>query len=215
MKWVVGALVLVNAGLFLWATGHKGLAGTSEPARAVVNAESMQLISETRPPATAASPAAGARLCFRIGPFVTENDMDRAGQHLYELAVPFNRRNVPSRDIRTYRVYLGPFTTDSAIEAQRDLLRAGGVTDHYVKREPGGNDIISLGLFSQQSSAERMRAELEKKNFKPSTRPEDRALGATYWLELTNSDANKRARADLAASQWPEPRAVVKQFPCT
>lgn len=215
LKWVVAGLALLNTGLFLWATGHKGLsAGDVAAARPLVNADAMRLLGEM----TAAQPAAREGripgLCFRVGPFPTESDMSRIGERFAELRIPYRQRTVPPREIRAHRVYIGPYTTAVDIQAQRNLLRASGVSEHYVKHEGGGRDIISLGLFAQKKGAETLVKQLQAKNIKALVRPEDRVLASNYWVELRIEESDQRARAALEQISWPGSRAKLRQYPC-
>jgi len=213
LKWIVAALALVNAGLFLWATGHRGLSGGDAAARQIINPDAMRLLSEVSP-RTPAPSSDSPRLCFRVGPFLDRAQMERAGQNLDELQVPFHERTVPAREIRAHRVYVGPYTTPTAIAAQRKLLNASGITDHYVKRENGGQDVISLGLFSQKTGAEALLKDLQAKNIKAQIRVEDRELAPTYWIELRDSAANQRVETALRQRRWDGARAKIRQYPC-
>jgi hypothetical protein len=214
LKWVVAGLVLLNVALVLWATGHKGLSGSGATARQTINPEAMVLVAEIASSRSAAEASRAASLCFRVGPFVTTEQMDQAGDTLRGLSVPFETRTVPAREIRAYRVFLGPFSSASAVEVQRQLLRTSGVTDHYVKRENEGKSVISLGLFSRKAGAEEVVRFMQAKNIQAKMRSEDQRLATTYWLELRNSRANQAVVAELKQARWAAERAKLRQYPC-
>lgn len=212
MKWLVGVLLLLNVALFLWATGHQPTSGPDSTSfRQPVNPAGMRLLSEVARP----EPGTGLQTgCYRVGPFYDQNAVALAGQKLDILRVPFRQRTVKERELRAYRVFVGPYSTESAIETQRNLLRAGGITDHYIKRESEGTSLISLGLFSQKSGADAFVRELEGKRINAQLRTEDRVLGPTFWLELDDRDANRAATGGLEQTGWGDPRANLRPLPC-
>ncbi len=209
MKWVFGLLLIANVGLYLWATGHKSAPVSSS--RAVVNAEGMRLLQEQP-----LSPGTkNESVCYRIGPFEEERGSADAAARLNELFVPYKALKVNKREVRAYRVYLGPYGTPGEIELQRELLRKNGVNEHYVKSESETRDVISLGLFSQKARAEEFRVELSGKSIEAKTRPENRTLGPTYWLELRDIDPQPTVMTALRESRWRDDKARLRVFPCS
>ena len=154
-------------------------------------------------------------LCLRIGPFFDQRLASKTGEKLTALSVPFDTRSVKARKIRAHRVYLGPFAASSEIDAQRKSLTDAGIKDHYVKRQAGEQEIISLGLFTQSNGAEALVQELKEKNIQARTRPEDRTLKPTFWLELRDTKANESAQSELAGETWGDERAKLSEFPCS
>ena len=227
MKWIAGILLLCNAGLFLWNFGTRPDA--TEFVRPPVNGETMMLLSEMMPAqsaprkqtkkqpenATAVELPVEPTLCLRIGPFHDINEVTDSGDRLKQLSLPFESRTVKAREIRAYRVYIGPFSNQQAIEVQRQLLNESGVTDHYVKRQAGEKDIISLGLFSQNTGADALVRDLKSKTVTALTRVEERTLSSTHWLELRDSKANRAARAQLSSLEWGDERTKLSEFPCS
>lgn len=215
--------MICNAAVFLWATGHRP--ASTKFIRPPVAGETMMLLSELRPvqstPTVAEQtggeePSPPQPMCLRIGPFENEKLAKETASRLRTLSLQVESRAVKERKIRTYRVYLGPFDSQSAIDAQRQLLNNNGVQDHYVKRQPGERDIISLGLFSQGTGAEALVGELGAMNITAHTRHEDRTLEPTFWLELQDPEANKKSRAELAAVRnWGDGRTKLSEFPCS
>ncbi len=208
MKWFLALLVLLNVGMYLWATGHKSTSSSS--VRAMVNADGMRLLSEL----SAERDNRSASSCYRIGPFYDERGSVKAVGALNELSVPHTALTIKQREVRAYRVYLGPFNTSEQIEQQRNLLRNNGIYEHYVKSEPSSQDVISLGLFSQQARAEEFMHDLLERDVRAQTRPEDRTLGPTYWLELQDVAPNQGVLAVLRETKWAGDRARLRVFPC-
>lgn len=211
MKWLAGFLLLLNTAMFLWATGHDPGGASSASAYPVVNAESMRLLDEVRSEAAVAPDA--ERRCLRVGPFSSAAVAAVAAQTLDAMSVEYNRRTVASREIRTFRVFLGPFESQSALDMQRRLLEAAGVEDYYVKRENGGG-IISLGLFSQGDGAEVMRRNLAADGIEARLRTEERVLESNFWLEVNDPAVAGEIPRELAQASWGESDARVRRYEC-
>ena len=219
MKWVFGTLLLFNVGLYLWTYGHRP--DSTEFIRPPVNGETMMLLSEMAPvksetkvEATDDQPVE-LTYCLRIGPFFDIKLASESGDRLAKLALPFEARSVKAREIRAYRVYLGPFDTSTAVQEQRAVLSENGVTEHYVKKQSGQGDIVSLGLFIQSDGADSLLSELKSKNIEAQIRTEDRTLEPTYWLELRDTKANHQSQPKLAVMKWGDERTKLSEFPCT
>ena len=209
MKWVLAILVVLNVGMYLWATGHKN---TSTPLlRSVINADRMSLLSES----SGSRSDRQSTSCYRIGPFSEKSGSANAVEKLNDLSVTYTTLTVKIREVRAYRVYLGPFSTQDQIEQQRDVLRNSGINEHYVKSESRNTDVISLGLFSQRGRAEEFMQALRRKNIVAKTRPENRTLGPTYWLELRDNDTKQEILSTLRETQWKGDQARLRAFPCS
>lgn len=212
MKWFAGLLCLINAALFLWATGYDPGRTVSASAYPVVSAEGMRLLSEVKASAEAAS--GDKTQCARIGPFVSSAVAALAAQKLDSMSMAYTRRTVKSREIRAFRVYLGPFSTESAITAQRRLLESSGISDFYVKRDEQGGGIISLGLFSQRDGAELLLGKLQGQDIQAKLLPEDRVLKPNYWLEIGDPSVAKGVPVELAQASWGEAGAEIRRYDC-
>jgi len=241
MKWIVGVLVLVNAGLFLWATGQRP--SSTEFIRPTVNGETMMLLSEMLPaqPTAVVTPVMDKQepevnqqprgeqqveqqpvladqppsLCLRIGPFYDKKLAEKTENRLQSMSLLVSSRTVKAREIRAYRVFLGPFETRSEIDRLRKELISKGIKDHYVKRESGQKDIISLGLFIQKSGAKSLVDQLKRNNVPARSKPEDRVMDPTIWLELKDTAANQKVQPELAAiNTWGDARTRLSEYPC-
>lgn len=212
MKWVFGFLLVLNVALVLWATGHRGPSHPDvAPPLPPVNPASMLLLTEQ---VRITRAAAGLATCMRVGPFESESNAAKAARTLDELDISYVSRAVRGRRIQAYRVYLGPFDDQSAANQARSMLRARGVKDYYALRQSNGDVVVSLALFSQQSSADSYIKELEAKNVLAKSRPEDQAIAASYWLELRDRRPVGALRAQLRGVDWMEPSATLRHSPC-
>lgn len=213
MKWLAGFLLLLNAALFLWATGHDPGRPASASAYPVVSAESMRLLSEVK--AELGASRDDAARCIRVGPFVSSAVVALAAQKLDAMSLRYSRRTVKSREIRAFRVFLGPLESESAIETQRRLLEAAGIGDYYVKRDEEGNGIVSLGLFSQEEGAEAMRRKLAEAGVDARLRTEERLLKPTFWLEVNDPAVAGTIPPELDGASWGEEEARVRRYECS
>lgn len=209
MKWVFAILVVLNVCLYLWATGHKNI--SSPLLRPVINSQGMRLLSEIY----GSQSDRQSTSCYRIGPFSEKSGSTNAVGKLEALSVPYTALTIKVRELRAYRVYLGPFTTQGQIEQQREVLRNSRVNEHYVKSESRDKDVISLGLFSQRGRAGEFIDTLRRKNIVAKIRPENRTLGPTHWLELRDSDTNQEVLGALRETRWVGDQARLRSFPCS
>ncbi|MBS1270678.1 MAG: hypothetical protein MAG794_01644 [Gammaproteobacteria bacterium] len=212
MKWLVGLLFLLNAGLFLWATGHNPGSPDLASDYPVVSEESMSLLSEYK--ARNGSTPDTAPRCVRIGPFVDSAILALATQKLDAMSLDYARRTVESREIRAYRVFVGPFESQSAVEAQQQLLEDTGIEGYYVKHDEEGGSIVSFGLFSQRDGAEALLGKLKRIGVRAKLRTEDRILKPTFWLEIDDPAVFPDVPSDLVQARWGEKGAQVRRYGC-
>lgn len=212
VRWVVGFLVLFNAGLFLWATGHAPRRSATGSGYPIVSAESMRLLSEVKE--QNGSPAGGRLRCARIGPFTHSAVADLAAQKLDAMSLHYSRRTVKPREIRAFRVFLGPFESEAAIDAQRRLLDSAGIKDYYVKHDEPGGGIISLGLFSQRDRAQALLDKLGRAEVQARLRTEKRVLQPTFWLEIDDPAVAHGIPPELARASWGDEGARITRYAC-
>jgi len=210
MKWAVAALVLLNAALFLWATGFGPQSDGRSNAYPVISEESMRLVSEVAP----GGDIPDESRCARLGPFSSSAVASLAAQKLDAMGLSYSRRTVEAREIRAHRVYLGPFQDDAELADGRRELEARGLDDHYVKREDSGGDIVSLGLFSRRTGALARMERLQEAGIEARLRSEDRLLAPDYWLEIDDPALADGLPAELRQVSWGDAAARIRPYAC-
>jgi hypothetical protein len=208
VKWIFLCLILVNVALYLWATGHEETAVTSAPpAAAPVAPRSMELVAE-QDGSAAASDQSG---CVRIGPFSSEATYSDAIRKLSALEIPFSRKAVSTRELKTYRVYIGPYPSQDQLQSARTDLERRGM-DHYLLEDADGR-VLSLGLFSQPGPAAQFVADLAADGFAAKARAEIRTLGPLRWVEVRSAD-RESVTAQLRQTEWDDAMVSVREIPC-
>ena len=225
MRWLVAFLVLGNVGMYLWVTGlHEEASVNKYLSKPAVNISSMRLLNEpmiSNPNSAETNSGQNLKvgktgsICLRIGPFALQNSMLAASRRLEQLNLEYRSKSVKARKIRAYRVYLGPYQNAAALVSARERLNTLGVKDHYVVRDSDVESAISLGLFSQNKTADNFLRSLKSKNIVAQTRPEMRTLDGSYWLEIRGIGRRGQARDAIQGLQWNDSRTKIKEFQCS
>ena len=150
----------------------------------------LRLLSESRhaahtveaPPAAAATAPNSHDACSTLGPFITTVDMRAAMQALSPHVARIQYRGEQVRRSHGYWVYL-PAAADreGALDAARRLA-AKGIHDYYVVTAGDSQNTISLGLFNDQSNAEKRLAQLQALDF--AAKVEQRVeTEPAYWVD--------------------------------
>jgi len=120
--------------------------------------------------------------CHSIGTFPTQADVRAAISTLTPLTRRIQFREAHATQARGYWVYLPALQTrEQALTAAR-ALSSKGVRDYYVVTAGDQQNTISLGLFRDQSNAERRRAEIAALGFAPQSIARTEEL-PVYWLD--------------------------------
>ncbi len=120
--------------------------------------------------------------CVSLGPFPTQADMRRAMNRLTPLVERIQFREVRATQPRGYWVFLPALPTREQALAIARQLSSKGVRDYYVVTAGDQQNTISLGLFRDQSNAERRRAEIAAQGFKPELVQRSEEL-PVYWID--------------------------------
>jgi hypothetical protein len=222
LKWVFGALVLANLGLWMWASWYRE--APLEETRAAlmpVAPEKLRLLSEANvklqprkapPPANAGLTANAAPACFHIGPFIDAALADKAGTKLKQWNLDFARRREDSRKISGYRVYLPPFASQKAAERKRQELTRLGFKDHALYQDENGRNAISLGLFSIEANADGRVRDLAAKGVKARVQAlhEERRL---FWLDI-DKPVPAEVSARVKNADWGDKDARARETAC-
>lgn len=182
MRAVLLILLLVNLAFFAWA---QWLApkGAALPVSPKVDAPQLQLARESRP----AADSAGDR-CVTVGPFPTSELAARARSTLTDSGYSSVPREVQTRDVDGFWVFLEAPSTPAAEKRLLDRLRRGGIADAQAVGE--GNDRrISLGVFSEESRAFSQSERVAKLQLLPQIEAREKDT-SSIWLDLQlKSDA--------------------------
>lgn len=213
LRWLLAVLILVNLALLMWARWYREV--PVEEARAPlppVNAERMiplttpGLALRARPPAPK-PPAAGpveapvkVQHCVSIGPFESAELAEQSGKRLTEAGIAHQARSDANRIESSYWIYLPRLPNRKAAENKRKELTRLGVKDHFIMQEPGMENVLSLGLFTQLDNAQRRLQELADKGIKAQqeTRYRTRTL---HWLDIA-ADKPDLLMAQLKKMEW-------------
>ena len=210
MKWVFLLLVVANVGLYFWVNGHQ--AYTASPVaggETELNVEGMELVHERQ----ATSINEDVFECMRIGPFSTADTVSRASRLLINEGFGFTRDVVSARELRNFRVYLGPFTTQAAKENAERRLKQQRL-DFYAHEDKDWEVFSVEGLFSEGEAAGAYVAELKGVGLDAKARSEARTLGPWRWLEVADTVTEER-RDTLRGFEWGDAKAQVAGVPCS
>jgi len=181
-------LVALNVGAGAWLVFGRAPEPTLPPATDPGVPE-LRLLSETRhaahpveTPGTPATTPSSRDACGTLGPFMTTVDMRAAMQALSPHVARIQYREEQVRRSHGYWVYL-PAAADreGALDAARRLA-AKGIHDYYVVTAGDSQNTISLGLFNDQSNAEKRLAQLQALDF--AAKVEQRIdTESAYWID--------------------------------
>jgi hypothetical protein len=183
-------LVALNFGAGAWLVFGR-VPEPALPPAADPGVPELRLLSETRlaqqpitqpVPATAATVPGSGDACSTLGPFMTTVDMRAAMQALSPHVARIQYREEQVRRSHGYWVYL-PAAADreGALDAARRLA-AKGIHDYYVVTAGDSQNTISLGLFNDQSNAEKRLAQLQALDF--AAKVEQRVeTEPAYWVD--------------------------------
>ena len=109
MKTILVILVLINIGIYAWATQATPKAGFRLPeAQTGHNLEQMALVEEKLGAVKAQDG------CLRIGPFSTQQTLGGGKQLLVHHGYGFTQQKTTAREEHSYQVVAGPFRSEIA-----------------------------------------------------------------------------------------------------
>lgn len=146
------------------------------PVSPKVNAPPLELVRET-------TRAAAAGNCVTVGPFNTTDSAARARRTLGDAGYPSTPREVDSRELDGYWVYLEAPATEAGERRLLDRLKKGGIADAQAIGEPGTRR-ISLGIFSDEGRAAAQSERVARLQLLPQIEARERS-GTAIWLDLT------------------------------
>ncbi len=197
------ALVLANLAFAAW---HRWYGGErTAPVAPLPDGPAITLVSEVRddpsaaapaPAPVVASPPAGlavpglpaatepaAERCVSVGPFRELSQAATAAGSLRAAGHAPTQRVAEGEIWVGYWVYLERIPTEEEAEAILADIREHGVTDSYVIPDNGGDNRVSLGVFSEIGRAGRRREEVRALGYEPVVTDRTRR-GTVYWVDV-------------------------------
>lgn len=220
LRWVFGALVLLNIGLAMWANWYAG--GGDAPVaapRPPINPEAMRLVTDPAARLLARTPdvpptdkvlAEVQRVCHAVGPFDSSKSATEAGSQIKGAGLDYRLRTESIKEKR-FQVYIGPLPSIRVAAAVQQRLNRLGFRDHALIREGDLKNAVSVGVFEQKANADQVKKRLARHNIR--TRSQVRELSRErYWLDV---DAGDDILESLRAIRWRNPDAIIVENACS
>ncbi len=208
MRWVFISLLLMNLAYLGYELSK--VDAPVQPQQAVTlnspkSATQLVLLSEMAAPASKKPTAVKSptqQTCWAVGSFATELD----AKHVYARMLALDiKAQVQGREKllkKEFWVYLPPLPNKKqALRKLKELQRRN--IDSYIITEGDLENGISLGLFSQQESVDRLVASLKKKQIEPEIKTLDRTR-TEYWVIApldSGVDMTESMQAKLSGGQ--------------
>ncbi len=208
MKWIAGALLLIN----LLAGAYSYWAQSQSNAQAVayspINAEKITLLSAQ--PAGSHAPAAPRNSAAQASEPICvewrglgEADLATAREAIKNLAV---QRVLSAEELpvdKMYWVMFPPLPSEAAAQVKLKEMAALKVKDAFIIKEDNWKNGLSFGLYSTEDSARRYLRELDQKGvsgLRLETRPKQ---GTAYYYFVRSEDANTLRDLDVIRASLP------------
>lgn len=201
MRSIFFLLLLTNVVLLFWRYSVglpdqlQGAASGASANRPVISGQPLHLLNESVPTESIAQSEPRAPMCKMVGPFDDEKTAATFIERLAVLDVVATVRYVESSSGESYWVHFPAQANRDAARRQLAQLQARGVDSYIIPKGEFKNG-ISLGVFSQKSSADAKIAELKSMGYAP----EVQIIGRSYqevWVMLNEGEEQK-----LAESTW-------------
>lgn len=222
----VALLVLANLLVFWWPAGADK-AGHVNRAKEDVNPHFLRLNKEiedrfyanSKPNKRALPDLSGAGLnsdvstCYRLGPFAHSENYELAQAVLFNAEISFTKSSRDSQESNVYRVYLGPYSDLAIAKDIRTELKRKKVLDHFIRKEPNGQFIVSLGIYTTAATANNAVVLFDGKIAGVKLKDERVVLPKSHWLHFGLQEYDT-VRKELAHIDWGESAAKMGQYQC-
>lgn len=194
MKWVAGALLLINILIGAYFSWSRNQTSAQAGAYSPINAEKIVLVSSrlanspAQPmPRSEAAPA-NEPICVEwrgLG----EADLQRAREAIKSLAA---QRVLSAEELpvdKMYWVIFPPLPSEAAGQVKLKEMAALKIKDAFIIKDGNWKNGISFGLYSTEDSARRYMLELDQKGvsgLRLETKPKQ---GTTYYYLVRSEDA--------------------------
>lgn len=157
---------------------------------------------------------AESRHCLRIGPFFKEDQKVAARDFVASFEVPVGVQVVDERSVRSWRAFLGPFQDGEALQDAQSRARKAGFAKLRPLAEGQGRQIVSLGLFTTEKSAERVLGKTRFSTLSVNIREEMTRLPSTSWLEVSEPGVTIHELRMIDRTDWGERQVNVREIIC-
>jgi hypothetical protein len=205
---------------------ERGLAGTKTAATAPPPPPAESKAPAPKPPAPVATvkpqeapppppkaPVPRIMACFTLGPFTEEAVMAKASEAITAIGAEVHRRQVEQRTPKAYWVYLPPLPSYGAALKKVKELRKKGIRDLFIMGKGEKQNAISLGLFSNKSTAQQRDAEVRALGMKPVMETQYRVTQQD-WLDIEVDSKRTTTVATLTAIAEDYQGATLSQRKC-
>lgn len=204
-------IVLLVANLLLLAWQFLGPQPEPPPRSAPLAASPLVLLAELpampQPPAEPASEAppalpsdtetVGPPECLALGPYLDRDVAMAARERLGAAGITAVPRAVDASQRLGYWVFTPPAESRSDADDVVDRLRRAGVRDFYVVADGIYQHAVSLGVFSQEDTAERHAERLRALGFVVEVGERRREITA-WWLDFAEPEADSPGATRVA-----------------
>lgn len=219
LKWLLGALLLANLGVWMWSTWYAQSPVPAEIApQPEIHADRMLAPGEPgarlvprvpHRPVQTRSLTAVKRVCYAVGPFPRLNQATGGGARLKKLGLRYTLRSQPQTQ-RRFQVYLGPYRSKREAEAVQRRLRQLGIRDNALIHDGLLRNAVSVGVFTEAHNIKDARALLRRHNYRPHTRVVMQITNR-YWLDVA---AEQGSLDSVRALKWSTDGIAVEQSSC-
>lgn len=138
-------------------------------------------------------------MCSSIGPYKNQSELNTL---IAELESDINHTGLrtETEEKTTYLIVSNEFNTLQETKSAMQQMKAAGVTD-MAKMNKAGKYRISLGLYSQKSSAINRVNALQKKGYQVQMKPKQLKI-KTYWADITYSPVLEDTLTTLIPSAY-------------
>lgn len=195
LKWLFGALVLANIGLYMWVSWYKPDAAVYFAApKTPIAPEKMRLVSDPTAHLRSRTPAEKPvrpltvvkRTCYSVGAFGAPDQATRAAKRLERAGFSWRTRTEQEKR-EIYQVYVGPQGNTQAARIMESRLRRLGFRDIALIRDGKLKNAISMGIFRESQNAAAIRTRLKSKGIR--AHMDRRTMTIThYWLDVAARD---------------------------
>jgi len=164
-------------------------------------------------PAPLVSNVSPSQACYRIGPFMHQENFELAQAVLFNAEIVYRKTKRASKASDVFRVFLGPYQSQAEVSDARVDLKRRKVLDHFVRKQDDDTYIISLGIYSTSDSADTAIRLFDGKLDAVQKQSELVVLPDSFWLQFV-MEKESRVRQQLSVMDWGEQSAKMGLHPC-